>query len=1108
MKLNLCHRPAMVLGLAAILAQAAPATAGLTGAWSQEGGRDEGVYGRDVHTAGDVNGDGYDDIIIASPGVGSATGEVTVHYGSATGIVSPAAWTMTGITTHYGSHVSTAGDIDGDGFDDVLIGTGSYNNGHQGEGQVQLFLGGAAGLAAAPVWSFESNNLLAGLGPVAYAGDVNDDGLADFLMGAPAYNSGNGRVWLYFGHASGTPTFGWSATSGLGERLGTDVATAGDVNGDGRCDIILGTYFSERVLVGISDPVTTINLTVINSPSVVAAARFGFSVGTMGDVTGDGYADIAVGAPRDSSGQWEEGKVYLYRGHAGGISTTPLWQYQSNVRDAELGSDLSTAGDINGDGYADAIFGAKKYTNGQNFEGAAYAFYGYSGGLRSTPFWFAEGEASPGLFGGSLSCAGDVNGDGYSDIIVGASAFEENVEFDEGKVAVWHGGPDMPSYQTYLTEANQEEAQYGAAVCLGDFDGDGFSEHVVGAALFDLGDVDQGQVWVYPGGPGSPSTSPTAILTFQPRSDHFGAAVDNAHDVTGDGYDELIVGAPMSFDGAAAQTGAAHVYRGGPGGLNNSALWTIWGPHEFSSFGHSVSWAGDVNADGLADVIVGAPHFDNGQIDEGAAYVYLGTSAGISTAPAWSWEGGVEGALFGWDVANVGDVDGDGYGDVIVGAPGHPEDAGSGRAYVFFGDANGISAAAPWIATTSEFDELGYSVAGCDANGDGFSDVVVGAPGFGGPTAPDFGQVLVYLSDGAGLSSAPSMQETGPHAGARLGSAVAAADFDQDGSDELVAGSPFATNGSAEEGQVRVYEAASGTVLWTAEGNSPLAWLGTSVASRGDVNGDGFPDVITGAPGFESPLVEEGRAFVWIGNAGEAQNLSPGLRRRAHQALFDNSRPVGLLGENDDAASIRLESDGRSPMGRDIVRLEVEVKPYGTPFDGTGLLMTPFTDTAAPASNGSNVNLHVIVVGIASDTRYHWRARHVSRHPYASSPWFSPSGNAWEEVDFRRLGFSTSVAEIAGSVTGTFALSRRPSPFAESTTIEFELPRAAHVELAVYDIAGRRVAVVLSGPQAAGWHSVRWNGTDGEGRRVGSGVYFAVIESEERREARRLVITR
>ena len=186
----------------------------------------------------------------------------------------------------------------------------------------------------------------------------------------------------------------------------------------------------------------------------------------------------------------------------------------------------------------------------------------------------------------------------------------------------------------------------------------------------------------------------------------------------------------------------------------------------------------------------------------------------------------------------------------------------------------------------------------------------------------------------------------------------------------------------------------------------------------------------------------------------------------------------------------------------------MEVKPYGTPFDGTNLAMTPFTDTAVPGADGSNVNLHVIAAGITMDTRYHWRARHVSRHPYASSPWFSPSGNAWEETDFRRLGTTTSVIEVADNTTGAFALSNRPSPFAESTTIEFELPHDAHVELAVYDISGRRVDVALSGPQTAGRHAVRWNGTDSDGRRVSSGVYFAVIESEERREARRLVITR
>jgi len=158
-----------------------------------------------------------------------------------------------------------------------------------------------------------------------------------------------------------------------------------------------------------------------------------------------------------------------------------------------------------------------------------------------------------------------------------------------------------------------------------------------------------------------------------------------------------------------------------------------------AQLGGSVAGAGDVNGDGYADVIVGAPNYDSGEVDEGAAFVFLGSSSGVASGSpataAATLQSNQVGAQLGGSVAGAGDVNGDGYADVIVGASGY--DAGEtdeGVAFVFLGSASGIASGSPAAAgvalqSNQVNARLGHSVAGAgDGNGDGYADVIVGAP--------------------------------------------------------------------------------------------------------------------------------------------------------------------------------------------------------------------------------------------------------------------------------------------------------------------------------------------------------------------------------------------
>jgi hypothetical protein len=175
------------------------------------------------------------------------------------------------------------------------------------------------------------------------------------------------------------------------------------------------------------------------------------------------------------------------------------------------------------------------------------------------------------------------------------------------------------------------------------------------------------------------------------------------------------------------------MYRGSPAGVYSHHSWTAESDQVEALFGTSVAGAGDVNNDGHDDVIVGALFFDNGQSEEGRAYVYHGNALGLSATADWHAESDQADAYFGVSVAGACDMNNDGYSDVLVGA--YWYDGGEseeGRAYAFYGSASGLSTTADWIVEPDkELTNFAVSVASAgDVNNDGAVDVIVGAFGY------------------------------------------------------------------------------------------------------------------------------------------------------------------------------------------------------------------------------------------------------------------------------------------------------------------------------------------------------------------------------------------
>jgi hypothetical protein len=282
--------------------------------------------------------------------------------------------------------------------------------------------------------------------------------------------------------------------------------------------------------------------------------------------------------------------------------------------------------------------------------------------------------------------------------------------------------------------------------------------------------------------------------------------------------------------------------------LSTTANTTLTGPSANASFGCSVASAGDVNGDGYGDVIVGAYGL---AANAGAAYIYMGSATGLSTSPARILYGPAN-SFFGYAVASAGDVNGDGRGDVIVGAYQYSNYAGA--AYIYYGTATGLNATPATTLTGATGSALGISVSAIDLNSDAYSDIIVGASNFNAGT----GRVTVHLGKTAGISQTPDYILAGTVANGRFGRSVAGAgDVNGDVFGDIIVGASEANKAYVYHGNATGMNTSVASTLTSPAFNTSY---GASVSGAGDVDGDGYCEVIVGASANNAAYVYKGSA--------------------------------------------------------------------------------------------------------------------------------------------------------------------------------------------------------------------------------------------------------
>lgn len=404
--------------------------------------------GSGLASVGDLNRDGVSEFAVLSRSPWAAN----VFVGSRSGFstLSQLTFSSPNPGDHFGAVVAGGGDLNGDGLDDFAVTVGRQGQGGAYTFEVEVYFGAPALTTSLTHRTITAPFLPSTFGAgLAILKDADGDGLSDLLVTAPppAGSTESGRAWIFSGEEGGISVrANWSYTYGApGAPFGAFAASGGDLNGDGLTDFVVTTAgqasadgFS-RAFVFYGAPFLGIDAPLVLSSDTRAD---GFGAATAaGDFNGDGVDDLLVAGPSYalSAEQPDAGRVYAYSGSLSGLSSSPASTLTGRAG-SRFGAALANAGDLNGDGAADVVVGAPLASAGGPItNGQVFAYFGGRRGLSVTYDFTEAGEAGNDLYGAFVAGVGDLDGDDRDDLAVAAPGRDLNALTDGGALYLYSG---------------------------------------------------------------------------------------------------------------------------------------------------------------------------------------------------------------------------------------------------------------------------------------------------------------------------------------------------------------------------------------------------------------------------------------------------------------------------------------------------------------------------------------------------------------------------------------------------------------------------------------------------------------------------------------------